>query len=85
MDLAAKLEVEAGAPIFELKRVRLADRLPMAYERLFISKDLALDLTEEIAVNSIHDYVEKTFGLKIQHDQVIEAAIAQKKRRKCSK
>ncbi|WP_350299243.1 GntR family transcriptional regulator [Peribacillus frigoritolerans] len=78
-DLAAKLEVEAGAPIFELKRVRLADRLPMAYERLFISKDLALDLTEEIAVTSIHDYVEKTFGLKIQHDQVIEAAIAQKK------
>lgn len=78
-DLAAKLQVEAGAPIFELKRVRLADRLPMAYERLFISKDLALDLTEEIAVTSIHDYVDKTFGLKIQHDQVIEAAIAQKK------
>ncbi|MES1038598.1 GntR family transcriptional regulator [Peribacillus simplex] len=78
-DLAAKLDVEAGAPIFELKRVRLADRLPMAYERLFISKDLALDLTEEIAVTSIHDYVEKTFGLKIKHDQVIEAGIAQKK------
>jgi GntR family transcriptional regulator len=27
----------------------------------------------------MHDYVEKTFGLKIQHDQVIKAAIAQKK------
>ncbi|MFJ9382736.1 GntR family transcriptional regulator [Peribacillus sp. NPDC101481] len=78
-DLAAKLDVEAEAPIFELERIRLADRLPMAYERLFISKNLALDLTEEIAITSMHDYVEKTFGLKIQHDQVIEAAIAQKK------
>lgn len=79
-ELAAKLEVEAGTAIFELERVRLADRLPMAYEKLYIPKDHALDLTEEIAVSAIHDYVEKKFGLKIQHGkQVIEAAIAQKK------
>jgi GntR family transcriptional regulator len=79
-ELAAKLEVEAGTAIFELERVRLADRLPMAYEKLYILKDHALDLTEEIAVSAIHDYVEKKFGLKIQHGrQVIEAAIAQKK------
>ncbi|MFE0506802.1 GntR family transcriptional regulator [Peribacillus butanolivorans] len=79
-DLAAKLEVEAGTPIFELKRVRLADQQPMAYEMLYISKDLALGLTKEIAVTSIYSYVEKTFGLKIQHGrQVIEASIAQKK------
>ncbi|MGG0788602.1 GntR family transcriptional regulator [Peribacillus simplex] len=79
-ELAAKLEVEEGTSIFELERVRLADQLPMAYERLYISKDLAPDLTEEIAVSSIHDYVEKNFGLQIAHGrQVIEAAIAQKK------
>lgn len=78
-ELAAKLEVEEGAPIFELERVRLADQLPMAFERLYLSKDLAPDLTEEMAVSSIHDYVKKTFGLKIQHGrQVIEASIAQK-------
>lgn len=78
-DLAAKLEVEAGNPIFELIRVRLADQLPMAYERLSIPKDLAQDLTEEIALTSIQDYVQKTFGFKIQHSrQVIEASIAQK-------
>ncbi|MBL3644609.1 GntR family transcriptional regulator [Bacillus sp. RHFB] len=66
-ELAAKLEVEAGTAIFELERVRLADRLPMAYEKLYIPK-------------AIHEYVEKKFGLKIQHGrQVIEAAIAQKK------
>ena len=64
-ELAAKLEVEAGrTAIFELERVRLADRLPMAYERLYIPKDHALDLTEEIAVSAIHDYVEKKVGLK---------------------
>ncbi len=79
-ELAAKLEVEAGTAIFELERVRLADRLPMAYERLYIPKDHALDLTEEIAVSAIHDYVEKKYVLKIQHGrQVIEASIAQKK------
>ncbi|CAH0261883.1 HTH-type transcriptional repressor YvoA [Peribacillus sp. Bi96] len=79
-DLAAKLEVEAGTTIFELKRIRLADRLPMAYEKLYISKELAYGLTEEIAATSIYSYVEKTFGLKIQHGrQVIEASIAQKR------
>jgi GntR family transcriptional regulator len=79
-ELAANLEVEAGTAIFELERVRLADRLPMAYEKLYIPKGHALDLKEEIAVSAIHDYVEKWFGLKIQHGrQVIEAAIAQKK------
>ncbi|MGE7605890.1 GntR family transcriptional regulator [Peribacillus frigoritolerans] len=79
-ELAAKLEVEAGTAIFELERVRLADRLPMAYEKLYIPKDHALDLTEEIAVSATHDYVEEKFGLKVQHGrQVIEAAIAQKK------
>lgn len=63
-DLAAELEVEAGNPIFELIRVRLADQLPMAYERLYIPKDLALDLTEEIALTSIQDYVQKRLALK---------------------
>ncbi|MBO0998698.1 GntR family transcriptional regulator [Bacillus sp. SD075] len=79
-ELAVKLEVEEGTSIFDLERVRLADQLPMAYERLYISKVLAGDLTKEIAVTSIHDYVEKMFGLNIQHNiQVIEASIAQKK------
>jgi GntR family transcriptional regulator len=78
-DLAAKLEVEAGALLFELKRVRLADQLPMAYEMLYISKELAKGLTKEIAVNSIYDYVENKLGLKIQHGrQVLEASIARK-------
>ncbi|UAL53777.1 MULTISPECIES: GntR family transcriptional regulator [Metabacillus] len=78
-DLAAKLEVEAGALLFELKRVRLADQLPMAYEMLYISKELAQGLTKEIAVNSIYDYVENKLGLKIQHGrQVLEASIARK-------
>jgi GntR family transcriptional regulator len=78
-DLAAKLEVEAGALLFELKRVRLADQLPMAYEMLYISKELAQGLTKEIAVNSIYDYIENKLGLKIQHGrQVLEASIARK-------
>ncbi|MFY0759576.1 GntR family transcriptional regulator [Metabacillus dongyingensis] len=78
-DLAAKLDLEAGAPLFELKRVRLADQLPMAYEMLYISKELAQGLTKEIAVNSIYDYVENKLGLKIQHGrQVLEASIARK-------
>lgn len=63
-ELAANLEVEAGTAIFELERLRLADRLPIAYERLYIPKDHALDLTEEIAVSAIHDYVEKSSALK---------------------
>ncbi len=78
-DLAAKLEVEAGSLLFELKRVRLADQLPMAYEMLYISKELAQGLTKDIAVNSIYDYVENKLGLKIQHGrQVLEASFARK-------
>ncbi|KEZ52587.1 GntR family transcriptional regulator [Metabacillus indicus] len=78
-DLASKLEVEAGTSLFELKRIRLADQLPMAYEMLYISKEVAPDLTEEIAQSSIYEYVENKLGLKIQHGrQVLEASIARR-------
>ncbi|MCK1991203.1 GntR family transcriptional regulator [Peribacillus muralis] len=78
-DLAAKLEVEAGTPIVELKRVRLADRLPMSFETVYLSKDLSRGMTEEMAQTSFYSYIEKTFRLKIQYGrQSIEASIAQK-------
>ncbi|MGX1194445.1 GntR family transcriptional regulator [Metabacillus sp. SLBN-84] len=78
-DLASKLEVEAGTSLFELKRIRLADQLPMAYEMLYISKETAPDLTEKIAQSSIYEYVENKLGLKIHHGrQVLEASIARR-------
>ncbi|MGE7878463.1 GntR family transcriptional regulator [Peribacillus muralis] len=79
LDLAAKLEVEAGTPILELKRVRLADHLPMSLETVYLSKVLSGGLTEEMALGSIYSHAEKTFGLKIQYGrQFIEASVAQK-------
>ncbi|WP_285766113.1 GntR family transcriptional regulator [Peribacillus sp. SI8-4] len=80
LELSAKLEVKAGTPILELKRIRLADALPMAYETVYLSKVLSPGrVTEEMALTSIYGFLEKTFGLKIKNgSQSIEASIAQK-------
>lgn len=78
--IAEKLELSIGAPIYEIKRIRLADGLPMAYECLYMSCDLIPALTMDIAKGSIYDYVEKKAGLEIGKGvQEIEAAIARKK------
>lgn len=74
-DIAKKLNIEEGSPIYKIERVRLADGFPMAYETSFLS--IVSGLTEEIIKGSLYDHVEKTLGLTIDYaTQVMEASTA---------
>ncbi|MFG6116700.1 GntR family transcriptional regulator [Halobacillus sp. MO56] len=75
--LAAKLQIEAGERVFEVKRVRLADEVPMALETTFIPYTLMPGLTQEHIQQSFYAYVESELGLTIgRAEQAIEASLA---------
>lgn len=76
-DIAKKLNIEKGLPIYKIERVRLADGFPTAYETSFLSKEIVSGLTEEIIKGSLYEHVEKTLGLTIGYaTQVMEASTA---------
>lgn len=75
--LAEKLGVSEDAPIYELKRVRLGDGIPMAYEISYLPAELLPGFSAEMAEGSIYEYVEKVAQLKIGNaHQMLEASLA---------
>lgn len=62
---ARKLEIREGASVYEVKRIRLADDIPMAYEISYLPADFINGLTEDIMSASLYDYVENTLSLTI--------------------
>ncbi|WP_163580654.1 GntR family transcriptional regulator [Gracilibacillus saliphilus] len=75
--LAEQLHIPEHAPIYEIKRIRLAENIPMALERTYISANLIKGLTDDIVQNSLYQYIENDLGLKIgKASQIFEATIA---------
>ncbi|MET1176374.1 UTRA domain-containing protein, partial [Paenibacillus amylolyticus] len=74
---ARKLEIREGASVYEVKRIRLADVIPVAYEISYLPADFINGLTEDIMSASLYDYVENTLSLTIDRAaQTLEPAIA---------
>jgi GntR family transcriptional regulator len=77
--IASKLKLKEGESVYEIKRVRLADDIPMAYEILYMSQCLVPGLKEETLSSSIYDYMEQVQNIQIvKGEQVLEASIARK-------
>lgn len=77
--LAEQLDVREGADIYEIRRIRLADQLPMALETAYISCSLVPNLAAENISSSIYDFIENKLGLTIRFaTQVLEASVARK-------
>ncbi|CAM4207427.1 GntR family transcriptional regulator [Lederbergia lenta] len=76
-DIAEQLGINEQDLIYEIKRIRLAEGIPMALERTYISADRVQGLNEEIVKHSLYEFIENTLKLKISGGvQIIEAAIA---------
>lgn len=74
--VAERLALKEHTPVYEIKRIRLADDVPMALETVYISANLVKGLTETITAASLYHYIEEELGLAIGHAiQSIEAAI----------
>ncbi|WHX40163.1 GntR family transcriptional regulator [Mesobacillus sp. AQ2] len=75
--IADMLHLAEHTPVFEIKRVRLADDAPLALETTFLPANLVKGLTEEIINHSLYEYIEEKLSLTIHEaTQQIEATIA---------
>lgn len=74
--IASQLGIQEYAPVYEIKRIRLADDVPMALESSYISANLVKGLTEQIVKESVYSYIENQLNLEIDEaSQIIEASI----------
>ncbi|WP_053363386.1 GntR family transcriptional regulator [Bacillus sp. FJAT-27251] len=77
-DVANQLQIKENSPVYEIKRIRLADHVPMAIEINYISANLVKGLTEKIVNQSIYAYMEDQLNLRIEQAiQTIESSLAE--------
>ncbi|MFZ4451392.1 GntR family transcriptional regulator [Salibacterium aidingense] len=77
LKVSEKLQANTDVPVYEIKRIRLADDVPMAYERTFINSAIVGELPEDIENRSIYYFLEKEKGFKIgDGEQTFEASLA---------
>lgn len=75
--IAGQLLIAEYGPVYEIKRIRMADSVPMAIETNYISANLVKGLTEQIVNKSLYAYIEGQLDLRIDSaSQIIESSIA---------
>lgn len=75
-NIAQDLKIKEKAPVWNIKRVRLANDIPIAYEDEYFSKAIVPKLTAEIAQDSIYEYLYQQ-NIEFSYvDQMLDATIA---------
>lgn len=75
--VAEQLDVKENDLVYEIKRIRLAEDIPMALEKVYLSKNRIQGLNEEIIKGSLYNFIEDQLQLKIANAvQIIEATSA---------
>lgn len=75
--IANRLSINENDPIIKIKRVRIVDDIPVSYEMVFLSKDIAGEITQPIAEGSLIRYYENVLNLKIGHaNETFESLLA---------
>jgi GntR family transcriptional regulator len=78
MAVGACLAIEPTAPILQVRRLRLADDIPMAIEELHVPCDLVPGLTgTDLIDHSFYDLLSRRYGLTLSGGtQTVEATLA---------
>jgi GntR family transcriptional regulator len=76
--VAARLALAEGAPVIELRRVRLLDREPVSYELTWVPEAIGKRLARaDLATRDIFLVIENDCGVPLGHaDVAIDAALA---------
>lgn len=78
-ETAKALKIADGEKIYEVKRLRLADEIPMAFETSYYPVERIPGLTKEKLSSSLFEYVEKELGLAIGFGRrILEASVARR-------
>ncbi len=77
-EIAEQLQLPAEQEVFEIVRLRLADKVPMAYETCFLPVRLCPNLKPpDIERGSLYKALEENYGVSIEWaDEVLAAAVA---------
>jgi len=75
--IGEELAIPEFSPVYEIRRIRLADGVPMALETNYLSANLVKGLSESIVNQSLYAYIEEDLGFRIDHaTQIIESSTA---------
>ncbi|MFU8785712.1 MAG: GntR family transcriptional regulator [Candidatus Izemoplasmataceae bacterium] len=75
-DIAQKLQIEEGASVYKIVRLRKKNNVPLIIDESYFSKDL-IPLTEKVVEGSIYKYISDVLGLKIvSAEQKLKATFA---------
>ena len=80
-DVAARLSVPLGSPIFHLSRLRSADDIPVAIEEVWLSQQLFPGIdTLDFARLSLYQTLREQYGIRVTRaDEVLEARSASRR------
>ncbi|RSL35263.1 GntR family transcriptional regulator [Salibacterium salarium] len=77
LKVAEMLQMKDNKQIYEIKRIRLADEVPMALETTYINKELVGELPQDIENHSLYYILETEKGLKLGNgEQTFESSLA---------
>jgi GntR family transcriptional regulator len=72
-------EYRLGGPMYEVRRLRFADDLPMMMETRYVSMHLCPGLDRRDLEGSLYDIYERDYGLQMTRiDQILSAAILER-------
>jgi GntR family transcriptional regulator len=77
-EVALRLRVEVGSPMFNLRRLRLADGLPVAVEQVWLSREQFSGLDQiDFASSSLYQTLRERYGIRVSRaDEILEARAA---------
>jgi len=77
-EVASRFRVEAGAPMFNLRRLRLADGLPVAVEEVWLSREQFPGVDKiDFASSSLYQTLRERYGIRVSRaDEILEARAA---------
>lgn len=79
--VATRLGVPLGSPVFHLRRLRLADNLPVAIEEVWLSQQLFPGIDKlDFSRLSLYQTLREQYGIRVSRaDEVIEARSASRR------
>src|SRR5699024_8816070 len=82
--VARDLGITPGAGVLRIRRLRLADRSPMAIEEVWLSEELFPGLLDEDLDGSLYEQLESRYGVTVyRHDRRISAISVDEAMRGC--
>jgi len=77
-EVASRLRVEVASPVFQLRRLRLADGLPVAVESVWLSQEQFPGISKlDFATLSLYRTLRERYGIRVSRaDEILEARSA---------